>query len=191
VLAALCACACAGSPRARAHELGPAHDSRFVEHERAAASPLPEPARSGDAAAIKTTGLGESARAAALAMVRALLESDAAALQLLFAEQVVFGLEGTGRPRAELVERCMEETRALAYEPHHRTDRVVDVNAIEVRRADHYHNQVPLPPGIRPDDLLVTLPPRQLEPETRPRVPCLSSVYVRVGRQTHIVGLTR
>ena len=124
-------------------------------------------------------------------MVQALLDADAPALQQLFAEQVVFGLEGSGRPRAELVDRCIEETRALAYEPNLSADRVVDINAIEVRRADHYHAQVPLPPGIESGDLLVSLPPRSAEPESRARVPCLSSVYVRVGRETKIVGLTR
>src|SRR5262245_6036438 len=134
--ALLGACATSAPPTGARMTRG-AFDSRFEERDRATATPLPGAQTStGDGVAIKTTGRGESARAAALAMVQALLEGDAPGLQQLFAEQVVFGLEGSGRPRAELVERCIEETRALAYEPNLSADRVVDVNAIEVRPPD-------------------------------------------------------
>jgi hypothetical protein len=185
------ACATAASEPARApsrHAL----DARFEEPQRAVYTPPPEPtATSGDSIALRAADASEAARRVALAMVQALLESDAAALQRLFAERVVFGLEAVGRRRAELVDRCIEETRSLAYEPDLRPEQVVDVRAIEVQRADRFHAQVPLPPGLRPSDLLVTLPPRSNGTEARSRVPCVTAVYVRAGERTAIVGLTR
>jgi hypothetical protein len=189
--AALVAGACA------AHPAGPAParhalDARFEEPQRQSYTPRPEAsANSGDSIALRSADASETARRVALAMVQALLEGDAAALQRLFAERVVFGLEAIGRPRAELVDRCIEETRSLAYEPDLTPEQVVDVRAIEVHRADRFHAQVPLPPGLRSSDLLVTLPPRNTGTEARSRVPCVTAVYVRAGEQSAIVGLTR
>ena len=171
------------------------HDTRFVEREREDYAPSPETAAH-TATVPGGTGLraddaSETARATALAMVQALLDADAPALQRLFAERVVFGMEGFGRPRAELVDRCVEETRALAFEPDLRPDSVVDVNAIEVRTAEQFHERVALPPGIKPSDLLVTLPPRNLGQGPRSRIACVGTVYVRVGARTEIVGMLR
>lgn len=167
-------------------------DPRFEERQQAGWSPLPEQdAQSGDSVALRSADASETARRTALAMVKALLDSDAAALQRLFAERVVYGMEGVGRPRAELVDRCIEETRALAYEPSLRPEHVVDVQAIEVQRADRFHTQIPLPPGVRPGDLLVTLPPRDTGTDQRPRIPCVTAVYVRPGEHGAIVALTR
>ena len=167
-------------------------DARFAEPHRQSYTPPPQPsASSGDSIALRSADASETARRIALAMVHALLEADAAALQRLFAERVVFGLEAIGRPRAELVDRCIEETRSLAYEPDLSPEQVVDVRAIEVQRADRFHAQVPLPPGLRPSDLLVTLPPRNTGTEARSRVPCVTAVYVRAGERSAIVGLTR
>jgi hypothetical protein len=110
----------------------------------------------------------------------------------LFAERVVFVLSGTAQARSELIERCLRDTGALQYEPDLRVESVVDLGAIEVRRADRQHADVPLPPGIRPSDLVVTLPPPQgASAESLRRMPCLSGVYVRPGAHGAIVGVTR
>ena len=124
-------------------------------------------------------------------MVRALLDSDASGLQRLLAKRVVYGLEGVGRPRAEVAERCVEETRALAYEPGMRAEDLIDFTAIEVQRVELFHTQTPLPPGVRGSDLLVTLPLHDAGTEHRPRIPCATAVYVRPGEQSAIVALSR
>jgi hypothetical protein len=169
-----------------------ARDARFEEPQRTSFTPLPEPAaHSGDSVALQAADASETARRVALAMVQALLDSDAAALQRLFAERVVFGMEALGRPRAELVDRCIEETRSLAYGPGLTPEQIVDVRAIEVQRADRFHAQVPLPPGLQASDLLVTLPARNGGTDARSRVPCVTAVYVRAGERGAIVGLAR
>ena len=105
---------------------------------------------------------------------------------------MIFVLSGTAQARSDLIERCLHDARALQYEPDARIDAVVDVPAIEVHRADRQQGDVPLPPGIRPSDLLVTLPPpRGANSETLRRIPCLSGVYVRPGAHDAIVGVTR
>jgi hypothetical protein len=48
-----------------------------------------------------------------------------------------------------------------------------------------------MPPGVRASDLLVTLPPRSAGTDARPRIPCVTAVYVRAGDQVAIVGLMR
>lgn len=135
----------------------------------------------------------EAARRAALDMLRALLAADSVALQSSFAERVVFGMEGFGRPRTEIVDRCLDETRSLAYEPDLRPEDVVDMSAIEVRPAAQAHERSALPPGIEPSDLLVTLPPRDhgTGSRTRSRIACIGSLYVRVGTRAQIVGMLR
>ena len=167
-------------------------DARFEELPQRGFTPAPEASTtSHDGVPLRADDASETARRTALAMVQALLDSDAAALQRLFAERVAYGLEGVGRPRAELVDRCIEESRALAYEPSLRPEQLIDVQAIEVQRADRFHSQLPMPPGVRASDLLVTLPPRSTGTDARPRIPCVTAVYVRPGDHVSIVGLTR
>jgi hypothetical protein len=183
---------CGGRAPAQTGETAPAGDSRFAERDRDSYTPppgtLPHPP---DAAALRAADPGSAARQVALRLVQALLDSDAATLQLLFAERVVFGMEGFGRPRGELVDRCIEETRPLSYEPDLRPADVVDVAAIEVRRAEHLQERAALPPGIRPGDLLVTLPPRNTGTRARARLACAGAVYVRLGARAQVVGVAR
>jgi hypothetical protein len=189
--AALLACA-GGRPESGRTAARYPVDPRFEELRQTSFTPPPE-ARAGsdDTVPLRAADASESARHTALTMVQALLAADAAGLQQLFAERVVYGMEGVGRPRAEIVDRCIEETRALAYEPGLRPEHVVDVNAIEVQRADRFHTQVPLPPGVRRSDLLVTLPLRNAGTDHRPRIPCVTAVYVRPGEGSAIVALSR
>jgi hypothetical protein len=167
-------------------------DARFEERPQGGFTPAPEAsATSRDGVALRAADASETARRMALAMVQALLDADAAALQRLLAERVAYGMEGVGRPRAELVDRCIDEARALAYEPSLRPEHLIDVQAIEVQRADRFHTQVPMPPGVHASDLLVTLPPRSAGTDARPRIPCVTAVYVRAGDRASIVGLAR
>lgn len=168
-------------------------DERFEAWERAAYTPEPVlQAHSGNGVALAVSGGEEQARSAAMSMVQAMLDADAPALNSLFAERVIFVLSSTAQARAELIERCLREARTLQYEPDVRIDAVVDLSAIEVRRADRLHADLPLPPGIRASDLLVTLPPpRGASPESLRRIPCLSGVYVRPGAHDAIVGVMR
>jgi hypothetical protein len=192
-MAVLLACACAGgAPTPQRPLVRHAVDTRFEELPQGGFTPTPDAAAtSRDGLALRAADASETARRTALAMVQALLDSDAAALQRLFAERVAYGMEGVGRPRAELVDRCIEESRALAYEPSLRPEHLIDVQAIEVQRADRFHTQVPMPPGVRESDLLVSLPPRSAGTDARPRIPCVTAVYVRTGDQVAIVGLMR
>jgi hypothetical protein len=141
--------------------------------------------------AIALTGGEEQARSTALAMVEALLEADSASLQALFAERLVYVMEGVERSSAELIARCMQEARALSYEPGLTLSSVVSPQAIAVRRADAYHARVPMPPGISPNDWVVTLPPSDSGNETTRRVLCLHTLYVRPGPHSLIVGVAR
>jgi hypothetical protein len=168
-------------------------DERFGAWERGSYTPAPvQQAQSGDSVAVAVSGGEEQARSAAVSMVQAMLDADAPALNGLFAERVIFVLSSTAQARAELIERCLREARTLQYEPDVRLEAVVDLSAIEVRRADRQQGDVPLAPGIRASDLLVTLPPpRGASPESLRRIPCLSGVYVRPGAHGSIVGLTR
>jgi hypothetical protein len=193
VAVALFAASCAsGEPPPQRPLVRHALDARFEELPQGGFTPVPEASTANrDGVALRAADASETARRTALAMVQALLDSDAAALQRLFAERVAYGMEGVGRPRAELVDRCIEEARALAYEPNLRPEHLIDVQAIEVQRADRFHSQVPLPPGVDPGDLLVTLPPRSGGSDARPRIPCVTAVYVRAGDRVAIVGLTR
>jgi hypothetical protein len=148
-------------------------------------------ARAGDGVALAATGGEEQARSAAVSMVQALLDGDAPALGDLFAERVLLVLTGNTQARAELIERCVREARALQYEPDARVDAIVELSAIEVRRAG-LAGDATLPPAIRASDLLVTLPaPRGANAETLHHIPCLTALYVRPGTRSTIVGITR
>src|SRR5262249_45106239 len=137
-------------------------DERFGERQRGVHTPQPElRGRTGDSVAVAVSGGEEQARSTAVNMVQALLDADAPALEELFAERVVFVMSATAQTRSDLIERCLHEARALQYEPGLRIEAVVDLSAIEVRRADRQRADVPLTPGIRPSDLLVSLPPPQ------------------------------
>jgi hypothetical protein len=187
--------ACAQRPAATPLEAEHASygDERFEGWQPAPYTPQPAlRAQSGDSVALSASGGEEQARSAAVSLVQAMLDADAPALNGLFAERVIFVVSSTAQPRAELIERCLHEARALQYEPDVRIEAVVDASAIEVRRADRQHGDVPLPPGIRASDLLVTLPPpRAASPESLRRIPCLSGVFVRPGAHGSIVGVMR
>ncbi len=133
----------------------------------------------------------EPARQTALAFLRALLAADAVGLQQVFAEEVAYGVESAARPRAELVERCIGEARALRYGADTSPESVVDVDSIEVRRVASEDQQMARPPGILASDLIVTLPPHVASAGNPARVPCLHSLYVRIGEPTRVVGLIR
>jgi hypothetical protein len=168
------------------------NDAPLIEREQLPYAPPSAPRGStGDGVAIAVTGGEEQGRTIALAMVEALLEGDAASLQALFAERIVYVLEGVERSSAEPIARCMQEARSLAYEPGLRTSSVVSPQAIAVRRADAYHAHVPMPPGISPNDWVVTLPPTDSSNETSRRVLCLHTLYVRPGPHSLIVGVAR
>jgi hypothetical protein len=192
VLALMGACGGQVRPRIEAEHAGYA-DARFEDWGRGVQTPAPVlRAHTGDSVSVAVSGGEEQARSAVVSMVQAMLDADAPALNGLFAERVIFVLSSTAQPRAELVERCLREARTLQYEPDVRLEAVVDLSAIEVRRADRQQSEVPLPPGIRASDLLVTLPPpRAASPETLRHIPCLSGVYVRPGAHGSIVGVTR
>jgi hypothetical protein len=167
-------------------------DAPFVEGEHLPYAPRPEPGRPGDdSAAIALTGGEEQARSTALAMVEAMLDADAATLHALFAERVVYVVEGVERPSAELIGHCLQEARSLAYEPGLHLSSVVSPKAIAVRRADAYHARLPMPSGISPNDWVVTLPPPSSGNETIRRVPCLRTLYVRPGPRSLIIGVVR
>jgi hypothetical protein len=187
--------ACGGGSVARPLEAEHAGygDERFEARERAAYAPEPVlRAQSGDSVALAVSGGEEQARSTAVSMVQAMLDADAPALNGLFAERVIFVVSSSAQARSELIERCLREARTLQYEPDVRIEAVVDLSAIEVRRADRQHTDLPLPPGIRASDLAVTLPPpRAASPESLRRIPCLSGVYVRPGAHGSIVGVMR
>lgn len=189
LLAALAACASAPEVRAPRRAIG---DRPFVERERSAPVPAALVGSSrGDVVALEAENGHEPARQIALAFLRALLAADAIALQQVFAEEVAYGVELAARPRAELVERCIGEARALRYGADTSPDSVVDVDAIEVRPVANEDQQLARPPGILASDLIVTLPPHVVNAGSAARVPCLHSLYVRIGEPTRVVGLIR
>ena len=167
-------------------------DRPFVEFERRGAVPEAELGSShAGLVALEAEPGREPARQTALAFVRALLAADAVALQQVFAEHVAYGVELAARPRSELVERCIVEARALRYGADTSPESVVDVDAIEVRRVASEDPQLARPPGILTSDLIVTLPPHVVGTGIPARVPCLHSLYVRIGDPTRVVGLIR
>jgi hypothetical protein len=184
--------ACGAPPQPGATSALPASDPPFVPHERSGSLERADlPAGTPGTAAAVLEPAREPARQVALAFARALLRADAVGLQQVLAELIAYGPEDAPRPRADLVERCVRETRSLTHAPEVPLERVIDLDAIEVRRAGTGDLRVPLPPGIQPSDLIVSLPPHIAAPGNPLRVPCLGSVYVRVGEPTRIVGLMR
>lgn len=186
--AAACSRAPADAWRGRPAYLG---DARMTERSDAAYAP---PARATAAPgngtiALRTTGAEEQARATALRYARALLAADAVTLTELLPARVVLALDGTQKPRDELIERCLKDARALTYAGDHDPAAIIDVRAMRVGRAGDVQT-APLPAGIDPADLTVTLPARDRGESPRP-LPCMTTLYVRTGQRDRIVGLAR
>lgn len=191
LLAALAGLACGSAPEVRAPAAA-FSDRPFVEHERADRVPAAlVGSNRGDVVALELESGRGPARQTALAFLRALLAADAVGLQQVFAEEVAYGVELAARPRAELVERCIGEARAMRYGADTSPESVVDLDAIEVRPVANEDRQLARPPGILASDLIVTLPPHVANAGSPARIPCLHSLYVRLGEPTRVVGLIR
>jgi hypothetical protein len=187
-LATLLGCAPSAAPPPVA---APAADTRFTPVEREPYTPPPRRRGSTGRAQALIVGSGEAqARATAMAFVAALLDGDHGSVHGLLAPRVVHAVDGRQVTRADEVERCMGGADVLSYEPDLVVDDVIDVRAVEVERAGDYHAEMPIPVGIEPSDLVVTLPARRGS-ATHQRIPCLARIYVRTGSKPQIVALTR
>lgn len=141
--------------------------------------------------ALRSGGAQAQVRATALRFVKALVETDAAALAELLPVRVVLTLEGTQKPRDELIERCLKDTRALVYATERDPALLIDTGEMLIERADTHARSVPLPLGIDLADWTVTLPVRDAHDEAARRVPCITTLFVRTGPRHQIVGIAR
>jgi hypothetical protein len=193
-LAGLCLLACASRAPAPAQPRVAARleaGQPFAERDRPHFTPLPRSGPAQDPHALRTRGDDEQARDLAMAMVRALVHADELALRDLLDERLVHALEGSQRARTEWIERCVKDARALAYGIVPEAEALVDLDAIVVRTAALHHKDVPLPGGLEPSDLVVTLPPRSLSRDGTRSLQCLTGIYVRPGPSPRIVGVMR
>lgn len=181
---------CAGSPKPPA-PAARASDRHFAPVEREPYTPPPRRRGTTGGAQALIVGSGEAqARAAAMAFVTALLEGDRGAVLGLLAPRIVHAVDGRQVARDAEVERCLGGADPLSYEADLNVDDVIQVRAVEVEPARDYHDELPIPVGIEPSDLVVTLPPRRGSLSQR-RIPCLARIYVRTGAKAQIVALTR
>ena len=188
---ALAACGGAARPALQAPYPG-FRDQRFVERSPAAYAPGPRPhAQSGGEVGLATSGAEEQARSTVARLLQALLDQDDAALYALLADRVVLVLSASMQARAEVIEDCLHDARALRYEPELHAQLLSELADLEVRSAARHHAGLPLPPGLLASDLVVLLPPPPSASEGLRRVPCLSGTYVRPGARASVVGLTR
>ena len=141
--------------------------------------------------ALRTTGAEEQARATALRFARALLDGDAATLSELLPARVALTLDGSLKPREELIERCLKDSHALIYATEHDPAAVLDLTIMRVERADQHHVPSPLPIGIDAADLSVTLPLRDADDDSQRRIPCMTTLYIRTGRHDRVVGIAK
>jgi hypothetical protein len=141
--------------------------------------------------ALRTSGAEEQARATALRFAGALLAGDAATLSELLPTRVALTIDGSLKPRDELIERCLKDARALIYATEHDPATVLDLTAMRVERADAHHASSPLPIGIDAADLSVTLPLRDADDENQHRIPCMTTLYIRTGQRDLVVGIAK
>jgi hypothetical protein len=157
-------------------------------------APTPqEPPPGTDTFALAAQGGDDQARRVVLALVQAMLERDVHALGSLFAERVTVVREGRRVARDDAARRCLRAGQRAAWQTETRAEDAVDMDSLEVRRADAVHATSGLPPGIRATDLFVepTLLPAFHAPGQRYARTCLDGIYVRAGHRPDIVGLER
>jgi len=167
-------------------------DTRYVEVEPLPYTPEATQAMQvGDSRGATISAPYEQLRNLGRALLQALVDNDVARLQDLFSERVIFVLEGTSKPRAELIDGCLKETRSISYGVSVQPAALADLRAIEVSRADALYAQTGMPRGIRNDDLVIRFhaPPAQVE--TARRITCLATLFVRPGASPSIVGIAR
>ena len=164
-------------------------DERVADQRDLGYTPGPQGrARTGEGTlALRSEGGQSQAHATALRFVAALVHADAAALAQLLAPRVTLTIDGTQKPREELIERCLKDTRALIYATEHDAAQLIDLEEMRVQRA----GSAPLAIGIDASDWIVTLPPRDTLDQPARRVPCIATLFVRTGPEDHIVGLAR
>ena len=193
------ACAVSAGGCAHAGEDPWAGRPRYLGDERVESSSdgsyAPPPAVAGDTRervlSLQSGGAQVQVRATALRFVKALVEIDAVVLAELLPARVVLAIDGTQKPRDEVIERCLKDTRALVYATQHDPALLIDLDEMVIERADAHARSVPLPVGIDPADWSVTLPPRDALDEPARHVPCITTLYVRTGPRHQIVGIAR
>jgi hypothetical protein len=145
----------------------------------------------GDIRAVMVSAPYEQVRNLGRALLQALVDHDAARLQDLFSERVIFVLEGTSKPRADLIGGCLKDARSISYGISVLPAALADLRAIDVSRADALYAQTGIPKGIRSDDLVVRFHAPQAQVETTRRITCLATLFVRPGASPSIVGIAR
>jgi hypothetical protein len=168
-------------------------DQRVTTDSSGAFTPLARERAQADerTVALRTTGAEEQARATALRFARALLDGDAATLSELLPARVALTLDGSLKPRDELIDRCLKDAHALIYATDRDLTAVLDLTMMRVERAGTRRPPAPLPIGIDAADFSVTLPLSDSDEDSQRRIPCMTTLYVRTGRHDRVVGIAK
>jgi hypothetical protein len=167
-------------------------DPRYVEIEPLPYTPdVTQNMQVGDSRAAAISAPYEQVRDRASALLQALVDNDAARLQDLFSERVIFVLEGISKPRAELIDTCLKDARSISYGVSAQPAAFADLRTIDVSRADALYAQTSIPRGIRNDDVVVQFHAPRAQVETARRITCLATLFVRLGASPSIVGIAR